>query len=368
MTDRIPPKIMIHGGFANELDINAKTIEQKLLALIQIIDKAQNYYMQGHSTVDTAVYTAGLLEENPLFNAGLGSRIQQDGHIRQSASLMDGKSRKFASVINMEGVLHPSKVVQALWEQDSRKNTSLAPPGVNMYAQQLGHMPLDYNTQERVHEWEEVFLDSHADQARIDAGQTGTIGCVIAAPQEDGSVEMVAITSTGGTLKNNVGRVSDSSSPAGNFATKNIAISMTGNGEEIMNHAVASSIAALTDFTELSSEEAAKKVFESIEEFQAGAIIIDKDGNMIATDSKPHMMWAKHNGHTIEVVSDNFEAGKAAGKNRQGEQVSEEMLERARNASFESVNAPLPQVASKSISMVKTVEDDIGTDKSARPI
>ena len=50
------------------------------------------------------------LEDDPLFNAGTGSRLQRDGQARMSAALMDSEARRFAGVINVERVRYPSEL------------------------------------------------------------------------------------------------------------------------------------------------------------------------------------------------------------------------------------------------------------------
>jgi L-asparaginase len=66
------------------------------------------------------VYAVSLLEDNPLFNAGIGSQIQSDGQIRMSAALMDGTTQKMSGVINIQNVQNPIKVAEKLMPYDDR--------------------------------------------------------------------------------------------------------------------------------------------------------------------------------------------------------------------------------------------------------
>lgn len=68
------------------------------------IVKAGYSYLENHSALETVVYTVSLLENDALFNAGIGSQIQSDGKIRMSASIMDGTTLKMSGVINIEEV------------------------------------------------------------------------------------------------------------------------------------------------------------------------------------------------------------------------------------------------------------------------
>ena len=81
-------KIIIHGGFFSESSTNVETKIAKQNALIRIV-KNSFEYLKSHSALETVVFAVSLLEDDELFNAGIGSQIQSDGKIRMSASLMD---------------------------------------------------------------------------------------------------------------------------------------------------------------------------------------------------------------------------------------------------------------------------------------
>ncbi|WP_225540667.1 isoaspartyl peptidase/L-asparaginase [Empedobacter stercoris] len=74
-------KLIIHGGFFSESLTDPETKFQKQKALIKIVQKGYDY-LTTHTATGTVVYTVSLLEDDPLFNAGLGSQIQSDGKIR----------------------------------------------------------------------------------------------------------------------------------------------------------------------------------------------------------------------------------------------------------------------------------------------
>ncbi|MCS6796890.1 MAG: isoaspartyl peptidase/L-asparaginase, partial [Raineya sp.] len=112
-------KIIIHGGFFSEFSQTEAIKKAKQEALRKII--LQSYeYLKVHSALETAVFATKLLEDEPLFNAGLGSQIQSDGKIRMSASLMDGTTKKFAGVINIENIQNPILVAERLLAFDDR--------------------------------------------------------------------------------------------------------------------------------------------------------------------------------------------------------------------------------------------------------
>ncbi len=85
-------KIMIHGGFFSESTQSEEIKRLKQDALGEIIQKS-HHFLLSNTALDTVVYAVQLLEDHPLFNAGIGSQLQKDGKIRMSAALMDGQSK-----------------------------------------------------------------------------------------------------------------------------------------------------------------------------------------------------------------------------------------------------------------------------------
>ena len=102
-------KLIIHGGFFSESSQSSETKVAKQDALKRVLTDSYNY-LKTHTALETVVFAVEQLEDDELFNAGIGSQIQSDGKIRMSASLMDGKSTKFSGVINIENVKNPIRV------------------------------------------------------------------------------------------------------------------------------------------------------------------------------------------------------------------------------------------------------------------
>jgi L-asparaginase len=149
-------KLIIHGGFFSESTQTAETKELKQTALKEIIQKSYQFLLL-NSAIDTAVYAVSLMEDNPLFNAGLGSQIQKDGKIRMSASVMDGKTKKFSGVLNIESIQHPIHVAQALQIENDRV---LGGEGANEFAEKMGLPFFNVETIERRQEYQERLISS----------------------------------------------------------------------------------------------------------------------------------------------------------------------------------------------------------------
>ena len=76
-------KVIIHGGFFSESSTNAATKLAKQQALERIVKKSHDF-LKTHSALETVVYAVSQLEDDALFNAGIGSQIQSDGKIRKN--------------------------------------------------------------------------------------------------------------------------------------------------------------------------------------------------------------------------------------------------------------------------------------------
>ena len=278
------PKIIIHGGFFSESITDAATKKAKQQAMDDIVRKG-HFYLQHHTALETVVYTVSLLEDCELFNAGTGSQIQSDGVVRMSASVMDGVTKKFAGVINIENVQNPVQVAQTLLSQD---DSVLGGNGATDYARRSGVPVYDPVIPQRRKEYE----------AKSAAAGLGTVGCVAL----DSQGRLAAATSTGGKGFEIPGRISDSATTAGNFVNGYCGVSCTGVGEDILRVAVATKIVTrVTDGFTL--DEAYSKTFAELAEFDgfAGAIAIDRYGNFGHLDSHPSMVYASFDGVQVEL-------------------------------------------------------------------
>ena len=277
-------KIIIHGGFFSESDQSHEVKLAKQESLKQIAAKAFEY-LKTNSAADTVVYAVSLLEDDALFNAGIGSQIQGDGVIRMSASLMDAETLKFSGVINIENVRNPIFVAKELMSVDDRV---LGGAGAKNFATEHGFEDFSTEIPQRRSEYDE----------KLKNGRKGTVGCVAL----DRNGRLAAATSTGGKGFEIPGRISDSATVAGNYANKYCAVSCTGVGEDIVSNATAAKIVTRVS-DGMNIEQAFTKTFSELKEFDgfAGAIAIDHEGYIYHEDSFPTMVFASYDGETFDV-------------------------------------------------------------------
>lgn len=273
------PKLLIHGGFFSESGTNQEVKKAKQDALAEIATKSYEF-LQSHTAVQTVVYAVSLLEDCELFNAGLGSQVQSDGIIRLSASLMDGQSKKFSGVINIQDVKNPIQIAEKLSDYD---DSVLSDDGALDFARKNGFDFFNPETDQRVQEYHNKLAES----------RKGTVGCVAL----DIAGNLAAATSTGGKGFEIPCRVSDSATVAGNYANERAAISCTGVGEDIVSIALAAKIATrVTDGFTL--KDATDKTFAELKTIDgfAGIIAVTSDGEIYHCDSHPYMVWASFDG------------------------------------------------------------------------
>lgn len=277
-------KLIIHGGFFSESDQSHETKMAKQNALKNIVEKSYQY-LENNTAYDTVAYAVSLLEDDELFNAGIGSQIQSDGIIRMSAAIMDAETQKFSGVINIEDVKNPIFVAKELRNVDDRV---LGGAGAKAFATEHGFQNFSTEILQRRREYEEKLAGSGR----------GTVGCV--ALDKDG--KLAVATSTGGKGFEMPGRISDSATVAGTYANTFCAVSCTGVGEDIVSNATAAKI--VTRVTDgMSIQDSFKKTFLELKEIDgfAGAIGIDKDGNIFHQDSYPKMVYASYDGEKVEI-------------------------------------------------------------------
>lgn len=264
--------LIIHGGAgASAKDPSRKTRLRRVLS--SILEQAYSVLLKegSHAAVLEAVR---LMEDDELFNAGTGAQIQADGRARLSASVMDGTKGRFAGVINLENIKNPVRVADRLLEE---KHRVLEGEGALKFALARGFRMQDTRTKDSLRRWQKQKAASD------------TVGaCAV-----DARGRLFSATSTGGLGQELPGRVSDSATVAGNFATAFCAVSATGVGEEIVEESLASKLAIrATDSGRL--VDAFHLTFREVKRARRlmGAIGVDRNGNFAWGHSTPTLIYA----------------------------------------------------------------------------
>lgn len=234
----VPPVVAAHGGAGSPSGVYPVETWKPRLEFIETIVRDAWRLIHAHPTGDglreAVLHAIDQMELDGRFNAGIGSKLQRDGNIRVSAAMMDGRRLRLSGVYNVQHLLHAGRLADALQSADSR---NLDGEGGRALMERLGIAPVNLATPGREAEWREK-----------SRGQTGTVGAVGVGdrPLTDTSetdtgsdtgmaIPIFACTSTGGRGYETPGRISDTPTPAGNYACPEIAISATGVGENILD-------------------------------------------------------------------------------------------------------------------------------------
>jgi beta-aspartyl-peptidase (threonine type) len=164
--------------------------------------------MQSRTPVlEVACRAVEILEDDPRFNAGTGSRKRSDGSVRMDAACMDSHQR-FGAVSAVQHFKHPVYVAYGVANSQYRLLTG---EDALQYGLEIGFETVDMT------------------RVQSKAPDTDTVGCVIF----DGEQFATAL-STGGIGGSRPGRVGDVPLiGCGLYAGEHGAVCATGNGESI---------------------------------------------------------------------------------------------------------------------------------------
>ena len=98
-------QLIIHGGAGS---LEGKLAEAQVMhdSLCKIWEESFALLQKG-TAEETVRHAIRMLEDDPIFNAGTGSKLQADGQVRMSSALMDGTNNRFSGVINVQNIRNP---------------------------------------------------------------------------------------------------------------------------------------------------------------------------------------------------------------------------------------------------------------------
>ncbi|GDX04660.1 isoaspartyl peptidase/L-asparaginase [Buttiauxella sp. A111] len=282
--------IAIHGGAGAITRAQLSPEKERLYinALSEIVEAGQALLETGGSALDAVTEAVRMLEECPLFNAGIGAVFTHDGTHELDACVMDGNTLEAGAVAGVSHIRNPILAARLVLERSP--HVLLIGRGAENFAQQQGLEPVSpdiFFTQAR---WDQLqralandqtVLDHDGDDPINPDTKFGTVGAVAL----DQYGNLAAATSTGGMTNKMAGRVGDSPIiGAGCYANNaNVAVSCTGTGEVFMRTLAAYDIAALMEYGGLSLQQATERVvMEKLPVLQGsgGVIAIDCEGNV----------------------------------------------------------------------------------------
>lgn len=308
MTDSSNFSLMVHGG-AGALDNvkDQKTAVRYLESIRRVLEHGREVMTLGGSALQAVEACASLLEDDPVFNAGCGSVLNENGHVEMDAAIMDGSNLLAGAVAGVDGIANPVQLARRVMTES--EHVMLIAEGAMRFADHCGiqRVPANYfYTEERVEQLKQarlkhkIMLDHDEAEDGISEDQKyGTIGAVARDPQGN----LAAATSTGGIVNKRQGRVGDSPIiGAGVYAdNETCAVSATGYGEEFMRTVISKTIA---DFVYMKNLDASAATQAGIDYLarkvngRGGVIVIDHAGRCAAGFTTKKMIhgWIENGG------------------------------------------------------------------------
>lgn len=287
--------LVIHGGAGGDgpwkglSDLDPERIQCMQTLLRTIGPRLEHGEIDALEAVKLAVEW---LEDEPLFNAGKGSVLDENKRATMDASIMDGKDGRAGAVIGLQRTRHPVDVAHRLLEQEWP--IMFHGSAADDFAERSGCEMVEagwFVTELRVAQWEKWKRASlrpgttdEDDMAALDHDLEddghGTVGAVAL----DIHGHLAAATSTGGMTGKPNGRVGDTPIiGAGTWADSQVAISCTGVGEAFIRTCAAHTLATNLQHLNVTLEEAATRIMHAVEPFggRGGLIAVSKNGDFV---------------------------------------------------------------------------------------
>tara|TARA_B100001559_G_scaffold306299_1_gene297394 strand:- start:30 stop:1022 length:993 start_codon:yes stop_codon:yes gene_type:complete len=304
--------IVIHGGAGTILKDNmTPELESAYLNKLEEAVKTGYQILQEGGTSQKAVEeTIKIMENSPLFNAGVGAVLTNDESVSLDASFMEGSNLNAGAIAGSRYIKNP--ISAAISVMEDSPHVLLSSNGADEFAIKMGldTMPNSYfiterrlNSVRRAKQNDNLsFEDTFTNDSKY-----GTVGCV--AIDKMGNIS--SGTSTGGTTNKKWGRIGDVPIiGAGTYANNDCCgISTTGWGEHFIRNVVAYDIAAQIIYDNKSIEEASIKSLDKVMKTggDGGVIGLDNEGNISMEFNTAGMYRASVdiNGKvTIKIYSD----------------------------------------------------------------
>lgn len=287
--------IAIHGGAGtiNEADLSEVQQQAYRDKLNQAINAGHVILAKGGDSLDAVQAAINVLENSPLFNAGVGAVYNFDGKHELDASIMDGKTMAAGAIAGVTHIQNPINLARLV--MDKSPHVMLYGQGAEEFAIDQGLNLVPNNHFDTPHRYDQLLdakkkilaseaknYDYQASVNQLDANyKFGTVGAVAL----DKNGNLAAGTSTGGMTAKRFGRIGDSPViGAGNYAENGAcAVSATGHGEYFIRYNVAADICARVKYQQHSIIQAADDVINKrlLDAGGTGGVIaIDAKGNI----------------------------------------------------------------------------------------
>ena len=243
--------------------------------------------------MDAVVEAVAAMEDDPTFDAGVGSVLTQSGRVEMDAIVMDGQSLRSGAVAALQKIRNPVRVAEAIMR--TSPYSMLAGDGALEFAKSQGFETC--TEEDLLVGWE---LEDYMEFKRTGvlrtrehfSGNNDTVGaCAL-----DREGRLACATSTGGIPRKLNGRVGDSPLVGcGAYADDRVgAASATGWGEQIMAVVLSKSAIDIEEKTH-DPEASCRKAIGLLKDRMnglGGLIMVDARGRIGYHHNTPRMAFA----------------------------------------------------------------------------
>ena len=287
--------LALHGGAGGDGPWRGMTPmdPQRVACMQAILEDLGPRLESGELDALTAVRLAvEALEDEPGFNAGIGSVLDANGRVSMDASIMRGDDGAAGSVVGVTNLRHPIRAACGLLEQGWP--AMMAGFGAEEWAAAQGYETVASEAlvtalrTAQWRKWRDARLRPGAtdeDDAALDhdlgeeVDGAGTVGAVAL----DARGKVAAATSTGGMTGKPPGRVGDTPIiGAGTWADPRVAVSCTGVGEAYLRACAAHEVGVGMRTEGASLAEVCEHVLDVVEPLggRGGLIAVSADGQL----------------------------------------------------------------------------------------
>ncbi len=321
----MPISLIVHGG---AWDIPDDEVAEHQAGCRRAIEAGWRVLAQGGVALDAVEAAVRVLEDAPIFDAGVGSVLNRDGDVELDAALMDGQTLRSGAVAAVRRVRNPITLARRVLESQV---VLLVGQGADRFAEVAGLPlcdPAELIVARERARWEalrasEGFRTQDAFGAKQGDKETrrpgdeetsalpvspslphpsDTVGCVAL----DRAGHVAAGTSTGGTANKLPGRVGDSPLIGAGLYADNLTggCSTTGWGESIMKVLLAKTATDLisTEDDPMAAARAAVDILQRRVGGLGGCILLDCAGRIGFAFNTPRMAYAYRTEAGLDVI------------------------------------------------------------------
>ena len=111
--------LAIHGGAGGDGPWKGPTDldPQRIACMQNVLSTVGSMLESGLDALEAVTIAVEMMEDEPLFNAGIGSVIAADGSVTMDASIMRGNDAAAGSVVNVTNIRHPIRAAKKVLEK-----------------------------------------------------------------------------------------------------------------------------------------------------------------------------------------------------------------------------------------------------------